>query len=200
MCSGGPKTCRNNKRYGWIRRQWAVAFSGVNNPRAKLTLEQVIEIYHSTDSNKFLSEKYGVGNYQIVSIKRKLTYKDITKHINELPGFYTDGKTTRLPIPIDFIEKIFYDTGDYTYFWDTYKATERVVKGIKDKKSFKKITSKLGIPGQVKRYGMDRNIIEQVFNATGTNKEIAEKFGVHYNTVRNIKGKNSRAWHMWEEY
>jgi len=200
MCSGSDKNYRSNKRYGWIRKQWAESRKGTGNPSSKLSAEQVIEIYYSTESYKSLSCIFGVGTYQIISIKRKLTYKNVTKDIYDLPGFYTEGKTTRLPLPVEFIEKIFYDSGDYNYFWEKYKATERVVQGIKNKKSFKKITSKLGIPGQVKRYGMTRDEVEAVYNSTGTNREVAAKFGIHYNTVRNIKGKNSRAFNMWEEF
>jgi len=200
MCSSSKKNIRNNKVYGWIRKKWSESFSGENNPSAKLTNSQAIDIYYSAEDPDTLCEKYNINRYNITSIKRKIHYYDATKGISDKPGFYFGGKTTRLPLPIDFIEKIFYDTGDYTYFWDKYSATERVVKSIKDKKCFKKITSKLGTPGQVKRYGMTRTMIENIFNAKGTNKEIAERFNIHYNTVRNIKGKNSRAWHMWEEY
>lgn len=200
MSNGSHKNNRSNKRYGWVRRAWAASRVGTGNPRAKLNKDQVIEIYFSTESYKVLAERHMVGTYQIISIKRKLTYKNITEPIPDLPGFYVDGKTTRLPIPIDFIEKIFYDSGDYPYFFQKYMATERVVQGIKNKKSFKKITSKLGVPGQVKRYGMTRDTVEAVYNASGTNKDIAEKFGIHYNTVRNIKGKNSRAFNIWEEF
>lgn len=200
MCSWSKKNPRNNKRYGWIRRKFIEANSGTNNSNSHLNNEQVIEIYHSNEDPAILCDKYNISRYNITTIKRKIYYRNILTDIDVMPGFYTDGKTTRLPIPIDFIEKIFYDTGDYAHFWNTYRATERVVKGIKDKKTFRAITYKLGTPGQVKRYGMDRDTIEEVFNAKGTNKDIAEQFGIHYNTVRNIKGKNSRAWSMWEEY
>jgi len=200
MCCKSPKNKRNNKWYGRIRKQFAEAHSGVGNNNAKLSSEQVIEVYHSTESYKLLSEKYSVGTYQIISIKRKLTYKNVTRDILDLPGFYTEGKTTRLPLPIEFIEKIFYDSGDYAYFWEKYKATERVVQSIKNKKSFRKITSGFGTPGQVRRYGMTRDEVEAVYNATGTNRDVALRFGIHYNTVRNIKGKNSRAFDIWEEF
>jgi hypothetical protein len=200
MCGHSKKNQRNNKRYGWIRKAWAKSRAGSGNTSAKFTDEQVIEIYYSIEDPNILCDRYNCTRYNITTIKRKIYYTNITKDILDLPGFYTDGKTTRLPLPVDFIEKIFYDTGDYDYFWEKYKATERVVQGIKNKKSFKKITSKLGIPGQVKRYGMTRDMVESVYSAVGTNREIAARFGIHYNTVRNIKGKNSRAFNMWEEF
>ena len=150
-----------------------------------------------------LAKKYDVIRYNIITIKRKIYYRSVTKDIQVLPGcsdIDLYGKGGGFPLPIDLIEAVFYDSGDYDYFWKKYKITPLVIKSIKNKKSFKKITSKLGTAGQVKRYGMDRDTIEKVFNATGSNKEIAEKFDIHYNTVRNIKGKYSRAYEMWEEY
>lgn len=198
MCSSSSKNKRNNKWYGWIRKKYAASVSGENNPSAKFTKEQVLEIYHSTDSIGDLAEKYQVNRYNIITIKRKIHYRNITADIDILPGI--SDKDLRLPIPIDFIEKIFYDTGDYDYFWEKYRATAGVVKGIKSKRSFKKVTSKFDIPGQVKRYGLSQTMVDEVYNAKGTSVEIAERFGIHYNTVRNIKSKYSRAFNMWEEF
>lgn len=200
MCNNSRTTKRSNKWYGWIRNRFSIANSGTSNSSAKFTDEQVLEIYHSTESLDILSKKYKCKRYNITTIKRRIHYKNITGHLDVMPGFYMGEKTTRLPIPIDFIEKIFYDTGDYKYFWEKYRATERVVRGIKNKTSHKHITSKLGKPGQVKRYGMTRDMVMEVYNAIGTNRDIAQKYGIHYNTVRNIKGKNSRALNMWEEF
>lgn len=198
MCSSSSKNKRNNKWYGWIRKRYSLSVSGEKNPSAKFTNKEVIEIYHSTDSIDELSKRYNVSRYNITSIKRKIYYRSVTEEIDVLPGF--SDKDLRKPIPIDFIEKIFYDSGDYEYFWEKYKATKGVVRSIKSKKSFKKITSKLNDPGRIKRYNLNRNQIEEIFFARGTNSEIAERFGVHYNTVRNIKGKYSRAYDMWEDF
>ena len=202
MCTNSCKNPRNNKWYGWIRRKMSSASAGENNPSAKFTNEQVIEIYHSTENMDILAERYGVARYNIITIKRKIYYKSVTWNIDVLPGFCIDdlGSGKSLPIPQDFIEKIFYDTGDYSYFWEKYRATCGVVKGIKSKRSFKSITSKLGTPGQVKRYGLTQDMVEEVFNAIGTNSEIAKKYNIHYNTVRNIKSKYSRAFNLWEEF
>lgn len=174
--------------------------SGPENHNAKFTEQQVLEIYHSSENLDILASMYACTRYNIITIKRKIYYRNVTKDIAELPGFSDSQKSTPFPIPIDLIEPIFYDTGSYEYFLEKYKASERVVQGIKNKKSFRKITSKLGIPGQVKRYGMTRDMVEAVYNATGTNREIAAHFSIHYNTVRNIKGKNSRAFTVWEEF
>ena len=200
MCSSSSKNKRTNKWYGWIRKRFATSVSGENNPSAKFTNEQALEIYHSNEDLDILSKKYDVNRYNIITIKRKIYYKNVTKDITVLPGFPDNQKSTPFPIPIDLIPDIFYDTGGYDYFWEKYKASERVVRSIKGKTSFKKITLHLEKPGQVRRYGLTRSEVDDVYNATGTNAEVAKRFNIHYNTVRNIKGKESRAFDMWEEF
>lgn len=200
MCCGSSKNRRSNKWYAWIRKLYVETVSGENNPNAKFTNKEVIEIYYSDEDLDILAARYKCSRYNLITIKRKIYYRSVTKDIKDLPGFYSNQRYTPFPIPVDLIPEIFYDTGSYDYFWEKYRASERVVQGIKNKKYLKSITSKLGTPGQVKRYGLTRDMVEEVFSAKGTNAEIAARFGIHYNTVRNIKGKNSRAFNMWEEF
>lgn len=169
----------------------------------KFTNEQIIEIYHSNDTLDNLAKKYNVSRYNIITIKRKIYYRHVTRDIKELPGFADSDlhkKGGVFPLPIDLIKDVFYDTGSYDYFWEKYRLRPKSVKSIKSKKSFKKITLLLGIPGQVKRYKLTRNEIESIFNSIGTNAEIAEQFGIHCNTVRNIKKNFSRAYDVWEDF
>jgi hypothetical protein len=200
MCSSSSKNKRTNKWYGWIRKRYAESVAGEKNPSAKFSNQQALEIYYSNEDLDILSQRYNCTRYNIISIKRKIYYKNVTKNITDLPGFPEKQKSTPFPLPIDLITTLFYDTGDYEYFQKKYRATPGVVRGIKSKKSFRKITSTLGIPGEVKRYGMTQTLVDEVYNAKGTNKELSEKYGIHYNTVRNIKSKYSRAFNMWEEF
>jgi hypothetical protein len=48
---------------------------------AKLTPEQVIQIYRSAESNKNLSKKYNVGINNIMAIKRRAKWKSLTSGI-----------------------------------------------------------------------------------------------------------------------
>jgi len=109
----------------------------------KFTDKEVLSIYRSTETIDHLAKQYGVSRYNIITIKRKIYYRKVTEHIEKLPGFTPDKKCSRFPIPIDLIEKIFYDTGDYTYFKEQYGASELVVKNIKSKITYRKITMKL---------------------------------------------------------
>jgi len=47
---------------------------------------------------------------------------------------------------------------------------------------------------------MTQSEVEEVFNAKGTNIEISKKYGIHPNTVRNIKKEHSRAYIIWQEF
>jgi hypothetical protein len=202
MCRSSSKNPRNNKWYGWIRRRYSDGVSGENNPSAKFTNDQVLEIYHSNEHMDVLAERFHVTRYNIITIKRKIYYRSVTKDIKTLPGHCPEdtGKGKNRPIPVDLIEEIFYDTGSYDDFYQKYGATRNVVRNIKKKSSYKRITSKLGEPGQVKRYGLTYDTINEIHEAEGSNTEIAEKYGIHYNTVRNIKGNYSRVYNIWEEF
>lgn len=201
MCSWSYKNPRGNKRYGWIRRKWAEANSGEGNYSSKFTNQQVEEIYRSTESLDILADRFNCTRYNIITIKRKIYYRCVTKDIDELPGYCEEdtGKGKEIPIPIDLIEKIFYDTGDYEYFWNTYRATYNVVRSIKLKRTWKKITSKLGQPGEVKRYNLTNSNIDTIINSGRTLDDLANEFGVHRETIRNIRKGTTRS-DMWEDF
>lgn len=174
----------------------------MSNIKTRFTDEQVLIIYYSTNSIDELAIQYGVSRYNIITIKRKIYYRSITSDIAVLPGFSEKDLINNRSgmFPIDLVKDIFYDTGNYAYFWEKYKVSAREVRSIKSKRTYKKITSTLGIPGQIKRYGLTQDMVDEIYESTGTNKEIAEKFNIHYNTVRNIKSAQSRAFNIWEEF
>jgi hypothetical protein len=199
MRSFSNKNIRNNKMYGCIRKKWSIAVSGENNPSAKFTNAEVIEIYHSNEDLNILAIRYNVNRYNIITIKRKIYYKSVTKDITVLPGFPEVQSYTSFPIPIDLIPAIFYDSGTYAYFWEKYKASQIVVNSIKNKKSFKRITSKLNEPGQIKRYNLSNNDIEDIILSNNTCKNLATMYGVHTETIRNIKKGATRAG-IWSDF
>ena len=202
MCSHSPKNKRNNKWYGWIRKLYTESVSGENNPSAKFTNNQVVEIYHSTNTIDQLCKEHRVVRYNIITIKRKIYYRNVTKDITELPGcndLDLYGKGGGFPLPIDLIESVFYDTGDYEYFWNRYRLTAVAIRSIKKKKSWKKITSGLGTPGQVKRYNLTNDDVENIIASADTLIQLSEKYGVHLETIRNIK-KGITRHEIWEEF
>lgn len=201
MCRSSSKNPRNNKWYSWLRKRYSQSVSGENNSSAKFTNEQVLEIYHSCEHMDTLAKKYNVTRYNIITIKRKIYYRSVTKDIKTLPGHCPSdvGPGKVRPIPIDIIKEIYLDSGDFKYFEEKYGASERVVRGIKSKRTFKKHTADLGDPGQVKRFSLSNNDIVKIREDTRSNSEIAKDYGIHYNTVRNIKGRYTRT-QIWDDY
>ena len=78
MCSSSSKNKRTNKWYGWIRKRYALSVSGENNPSAKFTNDQVIDIYRSPEDLNILASRYNCSRYNIITIKRKIYYKIVT--------------------------------------------------------------------------------------------------------------------------
>ncbi len=191
MTVSSYKNIRNNKRYGWVRRRYVASVSGTKNPRAKLTEEQVLEVYFSTESTNKLAEKYNLSNSQISSIKRKRSYRDILMHIPEKPGHAVNSR--RIPLSDDSVRCIFFDEGDAKYFRKKYKVGIAVVRNIKDRKTYKAITKRLTHPGQIKLYRLGPSEIFAIKNSQKTNDELAKTYGVHRETVRNIKNGITRA-------
>lgn len=63
-----------------FKKQVGERCTGAGNPSAKLTEEQVLEIYHSPESNRKLAKKYGVGPTAIGSIKNGKKWASVTGH------------------------------------------------------------------------------------------------------------------------
>lgn len=57
-----------------------IYFKGEDNPNAVFTNEQVIEIFKSKESNRSLSEKYGVHRSTIEKIRSGTNYNSVTKN------------------------------------------------------------------------------------------------------------------------
>lgn len=165
---------------------------GIKNPRAKLTEEQVIEIYHSTNSCRALSKQFGVGTGQINGIKKKRYYSNVTESINVLPGVMK-SKCPRQILPIDIVKKIYLEEGTYRYFKERYNVNYAVVRRIKEGKSNKTITKELGPAGHVKKHNLTNTDISEIRQSKLSLNDLAEKFGVHRETIRNIiSGKSHR--------
>jgi len=165
---------------------------GVKNPRSKLTKEQVVEIYHSAESCHALSQKFGVGAGQINGIKKKRYYKDVTESITALPGVM-ESKCPRQILPLDIVKKIYLEEGSYQYFKEQYNVNYAVVRRIKEGKSNKTVTKVLGPPGHVKKHGLTNTDIAEIRQSKLSLDELAEKFEVHKETIRNIiSGKSHR--------
>ena len=174
------------------RKKISNSSKGVNNPQSKLSESQVIEIYHSTESPENLKEKFKVGTGQIFGIKRKIYYKDVTESIIDLPGVYKGKKKIRYVLQEAQIIDIFLKEETYEYFKKVHNASRQVVKNIKSRISYKKITENLKNPGCVKKYNLTNQDTVDIFYSKTSLKELANQYGVHIETIRNIKNANTR--------
>lgn len=54
---------------------------GERNPRARLTAEQVMEIYRSTDPREVVAARYGVSAQQVFQIRDGSRWSSVTGHV-----------------------------------------------------------------------------------------------------------------------
>lgn len=181
---------RNNKVYGWVRRKFSASVSGENNPSAKLTAEQVIEIYHSTEKTADVAKKYNVGCGQVTSIKRKMSYKKPLAEITEPPGVHPSCR--RVPLSKETIIAIFLDTATPTEFKQKYNVGVSVVRRIKNRQTYRSVTKNLQGPGQIIIHKLSPEDVFTIRNSKEKTEPLAKKYGVHKETIRNIKSARTR--------
>lgn len=190
MSAGSYKNPRNNKLYGWVRRKASMANSGTGNPMAKLSESEVIEIYYSKKHTKELSKQYNISGTQIIDIKRKASYKFVTKHIIVLPGVHPSIK--RIPLSDETIRQVYLDKGTPKYFKRKYRLGILAVRNIKSKKTYKKITNDLRKPGQIASYGLFPHDVFAIKNSKKTPSELAKIYNVTAGTIHNIQENRTR--------
>ena len=165
---------------------------GIKNPRAKLTEKQVLDIYYSCEKTQDLVDKYGVVSGQIMCIKRKKSYKNVTENIIDMPGVHPSCK--RIPLSTETIQDIYLDEGDTAYFKEVYNVGIGVVRNIKFRNTYKKETEGLGVPGEISLWGLTETDIDDIYESKEPRKELAKKYGVDPETIRNIQLSKTRAF------
>jgi hypothetical protein len=180
------------------RKKISKSSSGTNNINSKLTEEQVLEIYYSEKSPEELSLFYGISQTQVYGIKRKAYYYSVTKELIEQPGFYKGKKVIRIPITIDAVKSIYLEENSYKYFKDKFSASPQVVKNIKSGKTYKHITKDLGPAGHVIKNKLSNDDVIYIRQSDEQNKLLAIKFGVHPETIYNIKSGRTRKFLNYE--
>ena len=75
-------------------------------------------------------------------------------------------------------------------FYTKYRIGSSVIKNIKNKKTYKNITSTLVNPGEVRRYKLYNDDIEYIKTSNESNIFLSKKFRVSDDTIRKIKTNN----------
>lgn len=182
---------RNNKMYGWIRRRFSESNSGCGNHRSKLTATQVLEIYYSCEKTSTLSDQYQIGTAQITSVKRKRSYKNILSDIKDPPGYHPSLR--RIPLSDETVIRIFRDSGPPIHFKERYGVSVSVVRRIKNRITYDRVTKNLKNPGQLVLHKLSPEDVFEIRNSKKSqDKELLEKFKIHPETLRNIRTARTR--------
>jgi hypothetical protein len=93
--------------------------------------------------------------------------------------------------------EIFFDVGDAAYFREKYNVDIRTVKAIKLQESHKHITQNMENPGQIVKWGLSPDQVNEIYYSDESFATIAQKYNIHVETVRNIKRGNTRTFEEW---
>lgn len=190
MSSNSYKNPRNHTLYGWIRRKVSAEMSGIRNHMSKLTAADVLDIYYSTERTDSLTEKYNVSASQILSVKKKKSYKSVLANVTDLPGVHPSIR--RIPLSDETVRQIFLDEGGPTYFKEKYRIGIVVVRNIKTKKTYKSATKGLKKPGQIAYYGLFPHDVFAIKNSKKSEKQLAKIYDVTIETIYNIRNNRTR--------
>lgn len=75
------KACKGRLDSDNTKHKKSLANSGINNNKSKLSEQQVVEIFLSTDSLSTLSARFNISKSHIHSIKHRIYWKSITKDL-----------------------------------------------------------------------------------------------------------------------
>ena len=95
------------------------------------------------------------------------------------------------------VKNIFYEEGDSDYFKEKYDIDIRAVKNIKMQLTYQNITLKLENPGQIVKYGLSPLDVDYIYDSEESYVNLSEKYGIHLETVRNIKKGITRSYEEW---
>ena len=158
----------------------------------KLTDEQVILIYYSSDTAHQIQQQYNVGNDTIYGIKNQRYYRNITKYITELPGTCS-GSNGRF-IPNEIIVAIFLFSGTAKEYKDKFNVGIQVVKNIKFRYTYKNITQHLSDFGEIRVNKLTWNEVCSIRASDLSTKSLAEQYNISGETVRNIQSNKTRTF------
>lgn len=165
---------------------------GVNNPRSRLTIEQVIEIYRSTESKEILTRIYNISNGIINGIKGKRYYRSITDTLDELAGKCKGDK--KIPLSKEVIEDIYYFEGTVKELKEQFGVSVTLARNIKTGHTYKNITKNLGNPGGIKLHGLTWNDVVEIRKSSESNKILSNYYGVSPNTISSIRNMKTRLY------
>lgn len=162
--------------------------SGEGNPNCKLTADNVIAIYKSPELISVLARKFNIGPAEIRKIKHKKSWHSVLRHVTSQPGFHYKNRfefftTDEL---IQEVTDIYLDDRSDSAIACDYNLGVDTVRRIKSGKIYQEFTSNLVLP-ETTKYSLTVSERNEIKNSTIHFSALAKKFGVHVETIRNIK-------------
>ena len=172
------------------RAKWSKARKGTNNPQSKLTCQQVLEIYRSEQAISEIVEYYSISASQVLSIKRRKSYIDILDDVQEPAG--RDPNSSRVYLTDQQVRDVFLYTGSVKDFKEVFGISIQIARSIKNRLRYKDVTCDLGDPGEIKLHKLTWDDVVNIRQSLKSEAELAKQYGVHPETVINIKLRKTR--------
>lgn len=171
------------------RKKLSKAKKGTNNASAKLSEEDVIDIYISSDRTiRELAIQYIVSQKTIIDIKRGVYWSFLTQPLNIRHGFhflnrwtfYTEEEKKQE------IQEIFLADTSIAGLDKKHHLGYKKLVDIKTSKRFVEYTAGLK-PGNIIKHKLTEQQRQKIRCSNKSNVELAKIYGVHQETIRNIK-------------
>jgi len=155
----------------------------------KLTDDQIVEIYLSSDPTAKLAADYGVSTFTIRSVKKGRTRGDITGQYLMFP---VQPRSHRKILTDDMVKEIYEFTGTLAQLNAIYGISKSVANNIKFGRTYASVTAQLGPPGELRLHSLTWDDVCTIRASTMETKLLASLFNVSESTVRNIRAGRTR--------
>lgn len=149
---------------------------GENQSATVLKNEQVLKIFKSKKSSRLLSIEYGCSPSAVSSIKTGKTWGWLT-------GLNYSKSRERVKFSNKIILEVFNSNDGWAHISNKYGVSISHIGFIKSGRAYSKLTGKVYAPAN----RLTSNQIKEIKSSKESNIELAAKFNVHKDTIRNIK-------------
>jgi transcriptional regulator with XRE-family HTH domain len=152
--------------------------------KAKLTENQVKEIFLSAEPQEILAERFGVTRTTISEIQTGKTWRHVTANLTP-----PVRPKQQIKLTTNQIIEIFLAEGTLKEIAQRFGISPYTVYEIKKGRMHANVTAGLTPPPNHKKgtWKLDDETVKAIFLAEGTDSEIAERFGVSRTLVNKIK-------------
>lgn len=160
----------------------------------KLSEQQVIEIFSSSESTSIIAAIYGVSTNTVRSIKRRHTYREITQQRELFPN--PQRVKTKKPILDDeTVIEIYKFSGSISALKQNFGVSKKVAQNIKFGFTYRSITEEIRNtcpPGEIKLHSLTWDDVCAIRASSLSQSILASLFNVSNTTISNIKLEKTR--------